>query len=187
VTEQGHEEDDEGYGRIKKGEGRKLVRLFPTFPVVIAVAGNDDTANPITLAMVHVFSFDPPLLGIGVNQGRHSYELLKAHPEFVVALPAHTQAKETLAAGSHSGRDGDKWHKVGLTKMPSQVVSTPSIRECPVNLECQVVDKFETGDHVWFVGEIVAHTVVQDYTPDDAMTYWGGKFRKPGDVVMLRR
>jgi len=66
-------------------------------------------------------------------------------------------------------------------------VRPPSVKECPVNLECRVVDEFETGDHTWFVGEIVAHNVEEGYTPEDAMTYWGGKFRKPGDVVLLRR
>jgi flavin reductase (DIM6/NTAB) family NADH-FMN oxidoreductase RutF len=168
-------------------DGRRLVRLFPTFPVVMAVAGEGRDSNPITLAMVHVFSFDPPLLGIGINPKRHSYDLIKELPEFVVALPRHTMAKETLDAGTYSGRDGDKWHKIGLHPIPSQVVRPPSIRECPVNLECKVVEEVETGDHTWFVGEIVAHNVEEGYVPDDAMTYWGGKFRKPGDVVYLRR
>jgi flavin reductase (DIM6/NTAB) family NADH-FMN oxidoreductase RutF len=172
---------------MDEANGRKLVRLFPTFPVAVAVVGEGDAANPITLAMVHVFSFDPPMIGIGINHGRHSFGLLKELPEFVVALPRHTQAREALVAGSRSGRDGSKWADVGFTKIPSKEVRPPSIRECPVNLECRVVSQFETGDHVWFVGLIVAHTVEEGYTPDDALTYWGGKFRKPGDVVMLRR
>jgi len=167
--------------------GRKLIRLFPTFPVVIAVAGEGDEANPITLAMVHVFSFDPPMVGIGINPGRHTHGLIKALREFVVALPRHTMAQETLETGTLSGRDGWKWPKVGLTPVPSQEVRPPSIKECPVNLECKVVHELETGDHTWFVGEIVAHNVEEGYAPDDAMTYWGGKFRKPGDVVYLRR
>lgn len=170
-----------------EANGRRLVRLFPTFPVAIAVVGEGDASNPVTLAMVHVFSFEPPMVGIGINQGRHSYDLLKELPEFVLALPRHTQATETLAAGSRSGRDGKKWPHVGLTPVPSKEVRPPSISECPVNLECRVVQEIETGDHVWFIGEIVAHTVEEGYAPDDAMTYWGGKFRKPGDVVLLRR
>jgi flavin reductase (DIM6/NTAB) family NADH-FMN oxidoreductase RutF len=177
-----------GYGRHASGlDSKRLIRLFPTFPVVIAVAGEGDRSNPVTLAMVHVFSFEPPMVGIGVNPKRHSFDLLKELPEFVVALPRHTQAKETLAAGSHSGRDGTKWPKVDLTPVESKVVKPPSIEECPVNLECRTVAELETGDHTWFVGEIVEHTVEMEYAPDDALTYWGGKFRKPGDVVMLRR
>jgi len=172
---------------VGDAEGRRIIRLFPTFPVVIVVAGEGDRANPITLAMAHVFSFDPPMVGIGINPGRHTHGLIKELPEFIVALPRHTMATETLAAGTLSGRDGWKWPKVDLTPIPSQVVRPPSVKECPVNLECRVVDEFETGDHTWFVGEIVAHNVEEGYTPEDAMTYWGGKFRKPGDVVLLRR
>jgi flavin reductase (DIM6/NTAB) family NADH-FMN oxidoreductase RutF len=179
--------EEEGYGRYGKSEARQVVRLLPTFPVVIAVVGKGNASNPITLAMVHVFSFHPPMIGIGINPGRHSFGLVKELPEFVVSLPRHTQAKETLMAGSRSGRDGRKWPEVGLTPIPSQEVEPPSIKECPVNLECRVVEELETGDHVWFVGEVVAHTVEHGYSPDDAMTYWGGKFRRPGDVVMLRR
>ncbi len=167
--------------------GDRIDRVFPTFPVVIAVVGEGERSNPITLAMVHVFSFKPPLFGVGISPKRHSHGLLKELPEFVIAIPGHTQARETLAAGSRSGRDGPKWPAVDLTPVPSKEVRPPSIKECPVNLECRVVTELETGDHTWFVGELVAHTIDEGYTPDLALTYWGGKFRKPGDIVLLRR
>lgn len=167
--------------------GRRIDRVFPAFPVAIVIVGEGERANPVTLAMVHVFSFEPTLIGIGVNPKRHSYGLLKEVPEFVVGLPRHTMAKETLDAGSFSGRDGDKWKVVGITPTPSKAVRPPSVTECPVNLECKVVKEVVTGDHTWFVGEVVAHTVEEGYTPEMALLYWGGKFRKPGDVVLLRR
>jgi flavin reductase (DIM6/NTAB) family NADH-FMN oxidoreductase RutF len=172
---------------MQDAHGRRIDRVFPAFPVAIVIVGEEERANPVTLAMVHVFSFEPTLIGIGVSPKRHSYGLLKEVPEFVVALPRHTMAKETLDAGSFSGRDGGKWQVVGITPMPSKVVRPPSVKECPVNLECRVVQKHVTGDHTWFVGEVVAHTVEEGYAPEMALLYWGGKFRKPGDVVLLRR
>jgi flavin reductase (DIM6/NTAB) family NADH-FMN oxidoreductase RutF len=167
--------------------GRRIDRVFPAFPVAIVVVGEGERSNPVTLAMVHVFSFEPTLIGIGLSPKRHSYGLLKDLPEFVIALPRFAQAKETLDTGSTSGRDGNKWKVVNLTPVPSKVVRPPSVKECPVNLECRVVQEFETGDHVWFVGEVVANRVDDGYAPDEALLYWGGKFRKPGDVVLLRR
>jgi len=167
--------------------GRRIDRVFPAFPVAIVVVGEGERSNPVTLAMVHVFSFDPMLIGIGLSPNRHSYALLKELPEFVVALPRYGQAKEALDAGSFSGRDGDKWRVVGLTPFPSKVVRPPGVAECPVNLECRVVQEHAAGDHTWFVGEVVANRVDEGYAPDEALLYWGGKFRKPGDVVLLRR
>ena len=53
------------------------IRTFPAFPVVLAVVGKEER-NIITLALVHVFSFNPPLIGVGIMPSRHSHELF--HP-----------------------------------------------------------------------------------------------------------
>lgn len=55
-----------------------------------------------------------------------------------------------------SGRDGiDKFKEFGLTTLPSKYVAPPIIAECPMNLECKVVDFHPVGDHDLFVGEVL--------------------------------
>ena len=44
----------------------------------------------------------------------------------------------------------------GLTPLPADEVRPPLIAECPVNLECQVLDVHTIGDHDLFLGQVVA-------------------------------
>jgi flavin reductase (DIM6/NTAB) family NADH-FMN oxidoreductase RutF len=60
------------------------------------------------------------------------------------------------AAGTISGRDLDKFARVGLTPIPALVVKPPRIAECPTHIECRVVDRLDTGDHTIFIGQVVA-------------------------------
>jgi flavin reductase (DIM6/NTAB) family NADH-FMN oxidoreductase RutF len=146
---------------------------FSGFPVVLAtVAGEKD--NIITLAMCHVFSFKPPLLGIGVAPKRFSYGLLKNSNDFAVNIPSKRLLKAVEICGSKSGRRVEKFQAAGLTREKADKISAPLIAECPVNIECVKVNEVEAGDHTWFVGEIVAARSEPDYDcKRDMLLYWG--------------
>jgi flavin reductase (DIM6/NTAB) family NADH-FMN oxidoreductase RutF len=155
---------------------------FSGFPVVLAtVSGERD--NVITLAMCHVFSFTPPLIGIGVGPKRYSHGLLKASKDFAVNVPSKAILKAVEVCGSRSGRRVDKFQAAGLTKEKAEKISAPLIAECPVNIECVKVKELETGDHTWFIGEIVAARADPSYDRNrDMLLYWGD-YRTVGDVV----
>ena len=74
----------------------------------------------------------------------------------MLAYPGRDLARATQYCGSHSGRDVDKFEHAGVTAQPGRRVAAPVIAECVANLECRVVDRFATGDHSIFVGEVVA-------------------------------
>src|SRR5512137_2393274 len=72
---------------------------FSGFPVVLAtVSGHKD--NIITLAMCHVFSIRPPLLGIGVAPKRFSHGLLKASKDFAINIPSKNLLKAVEICGA---------------------------------------------------------------------------------------
>jgi flavin reductase (DIM6/NTAB) family NADH-FMN oxidoreductase RutF len=155
---------------------------FSGFPVVLAtVSGEKD--NIITLAMCHVFSFKPPLLGIGVAPKRFSYGLLKNSKDFAVNIPSKSLLKAVEICGSKSGRRVEKFQAAGLTREKADKISAPLIAECPVNIECVKVNEVEAGDHTWFVGEIVAARAEPDYDcKRDMLLYWGD-YHTIGEIV----
>lgn len=154
---------------------------FSGFPVVLGtVSGEKD--NVITLAMCHMFSFKPPLVGIGVGHKRHSYGLLKASKDFAVNIPDKTMLRAVQICGSRSGRDVDKFAASGLTKEKAEKIASPLIAECPVNIECVKVKEVEAGDHTWFVGEIVAARGSAEYRRSDMILFWND-YRVIGDLV----
>ena len=163
----------------------KGMRMFPAFPIVLAVVGKEEH-NIITVSLVHVFSFNPPLVGIGISPCRYSHELLHRSQDFTVNIPSKEVIEEVLFCGEKSGRDVDKFNETGLTKKPSSKISAPSIEECLVSLECKKVQTFDTGDHTWFIGEVVCVHVVDDYDRERALLYWAGEFRTIGELIRGR-
>ena len=160
----------------------RALRLFPCFPCVLVTVEQ----NIITIGLVHIFSFNPPFLGIGIAPSRHSFGLLKRSREFVVNIPTREILPAVSYCGEHSGRNEDKFKATGLTAETPVKIKTPSISECPVKFECTVVQEVETGDHTWFIGEVVHVGMNENYKKEDAVLYWGGFYRLPGPVIGQR-
>jgi flavin reductase (DIM6/NTAB) family NADH-FMN oxidoreductase RutF len=56
--------------------------------------------------------------------------------------------------GSHSGRDEDKFSKLNIRTEEGIKVNAPLLADCPISIECKVVDSIVTGSHEMFVGKI---------------------------------
>jgi len=56
--------------------------------------------------------------------------------------------------GSHSKRDEDKLSNMNVKLSDGIKVNAPILDDCPVNIECTVVDSIVTGSHEMFVGKI---------------------------------
>ncbi len=155
---------------------------FSGFPVVLGtVTGEKD--NIITLAMCHVFSFKPPYLGVGIAPRRYSHGLFKSSKDFAINIPSKTMLKAVQVCGLKSGRTTDKFAASGLTKEKAEKIASPLIAECPVNIECVKVSEVETGDHTWFIGEIVAARADPSYNRDrDMLLYWG-QYHTIGEIL----
>lgn len=126
-------------------------------PVVLVGCGRIGTdANLITLAWTGVVCSEPPMLSISVRPERHSHALIRANQVFSVNLPSATQAAVVDWCGVRSGREVDKFSQTGLTPLAGPQTGAPLVAECPVCLECRVVDCRPLGSHDLFLAEIVA-------------------------------
>ncbi len=128
--------------------------LYP-LPAVLVTCGPEQP-NIITLAWVGTLCSDPPCVGIGVRPERFSHALIAQAGEFVVNLPSASQVDVVDYCGQVSGRDVDKWAACDLTPAPARKVETPLVAECPLALECRVVQRLTLGTHDLFVGEVLA-------------------------------
>jgi flavin reductase (DIM6/NTAB) family NADH-FMN oxidoreductase RutF len=143
-------------GKMPKKSMKPTSALLLT-PVVL-VTSQDEGARPniITLAWVGVVNSEPPMISIAVRPERHSYGIIKRTSEFVVNLPTTGILKEMDFCGVVSGSKLDKFSATKLTPMPAEKTKAPLIKECPVNLECQVKQVIPLGSHDLFLGEVVA-------------------------------
>jgi flavin reductase (DIM6/NTAB) family NADH-FMN oxidoreductase RutF len=156
---------------------------FPAFPVTLITVGD----NIIAIGLVHVFSFTPPMIGIGVHPRRYSHQLLKEIKDFGVNIPPIDLAEKVNICGSVSGKNLDKFKEAGLTQMKPKIIRSVLIEECPVNMECRVVKELSFGgSHDWFVGEVLVAHMEDAYDREKALTYWKKEYRQMGDLILQR-
>lgn len=165
--------------------------LAPVPPAMVTV-GDYDNANIITIAWTGILASQPPKTYISVRPSRYSYGILKEHPEFVINLPSVSLAKEVDYVGIYTGKKVDKWEKCGLTKQKSDKVSTPTIAECPVALECRVTEVLSMGSHDVFMADIVGVSCHESIFDDegkmhferaDLLAYSHGEYYSLGEIV----
>ncbi len=142
--------------------------LAPVPPVMVS-CGSGESANIITIAWTGVINTHPPRVSISVRPTRHSYGLIKESGEFVINLTPASLVRAADYCGIYTGAKVNKFEKTGLTPSPAQVVACPIIEECPLALECRVIDILPQGTHDLFLAEVVAVDV------DEALLDENGK------------
>lgn len=140
--------------------------LYPLPVVMVSLADGNGKNNIITIAWAGTVCTNPPMVSISVRPERYSYGLLKETGEFVINLTTRELAYATDYCGVKSGREVDKFRKLGLTPVPGSSVAAPMIGESPVNLECRVRQVLSLGSHDMFLAEVVAVHAEQRYMDD---------------------
>ena len=140
---------------MKKKEAVKRTCLRPTPSVIVSMRDENGKNNALTIGYCCNCSFDPPMLAIAINPARYSYHIINQTRCFVVNLT--TKENESLIEymGTVSGRDVDKFKEMKVETEEAINIDAPLIKECPVNIECLVVDSIHTGSHVLFIAKVL--------------------------------
>ena len=128
----------------------------PAPSLLVSCGDGKGKTNIIAIGWMGTLVSEPPAVAIGVRPGRYSCPLIEETGEFVINVPTRQMLPEIDYCGTVSGRRADKFKELGLTSAPATKVRVPLIQECPINMECTVVERLRIGTHVIFVGEVVA-------------------------------
>ena len=152
------------------------LKHLPIRPVYLLSVGHKRKKNIIAIGMFAPFSGKPALVGVGIAPSRYSYELIRQSREYVVNAVDKSLIEAVRICGKKSGRDVDKFKLAKLTPEKGAKVSAPIIKESPVSIECKVVKEVEAGDHVWFIGKVLASHVREGYDWNDGLLFkWIGE------------
>ena len=157
----------------------EISTLIPCMVVLVTCQGVDGKPNVSTISEGGVMCNHPPMIGISVARPHLSYRQIRETGEFVVNVPSESMLRETDVCGCISGRKKDKFELTGLTLIPSLVVKVPSIKECPVNIECKVKHILNMGTEDLFIGEVVANVADEEILKPGAETAGHIAFNKP--------
>ena len=125
-------------------------------PALIATCGREPAEwNMLTVAWTGTVCTNPPKCYISVRPDRYSHDIIERNMEFTLCLTTEAMARATDWVGVRSGRDGDKFKATGLTPLPGEAVSSPSLAESPLCIECRVRSVQRLGSHDMFLAEVV--------------------------------
>ncbi len=139
---------------MSKKEANNKSCLQPVPKVLVSCRGLDGENNALAVAYCCNCSFDPPMVMVGIVPSRYSYKMIKESGSFVVNLVSKENKEVFDYLGSHSKRDEDKLAKMNVKLSDGVKVNAPILDDCPVNIECSIVDSIVTGSHEMFVGKI---------------------------------
>ena len=139
---------------MEKREASKINSLQPSPKVLVSCRGLDGEENALAVAYCGNCSFDPPMLMVGIVPSRYSYKMIKESGCFVVNIVDKDYEQVFNYLGSVSKKDEDKLEKMNVKRANGTVVNAPILTDCPVNIECTIVDSIVTGSHEMFIGKV---------------------------------
>ncbi len=149
-------------------------RLLLGGPVVLVTTTWRGRPNVMPLSWHMPLSSDPPLLGIAVEQSRHTAEMISHSQEFALNFPKRPYVHHVQYLGGLRGESVDKFEATQWETFSPTRITSPLLAECAGWIECQVVEVTPVGDHVLFIAEVVAVRIdPESYDEDDRQWRFG--------------
>ena len=98
----------------------------------------------------------PPMMAIAVAHKRYTAEAIRHSKCFTIVFPASDAADEAIFFGTKSGRDTDKLAKLSTPAAPTKKIDSVILTDAVANFECTLESETNAGDHIIFVGKVVA-------------------------------
>jgi Conserved protein/domain typically associated with flavoprotein oxygenases, DIM6/NTAB family len=142
--------------------------FFIPMPVVLVGTQVNGRANFMAVGWCARVNGNPPMIACGISNIHATPSGITAAKTFSVNLPSSALLVKTDYCGIVSGKTVDK---SGVFEVFYGTTKTaPMIRECPVTLECTLVQAVALPSHTLFIGEIAGawadNSAVTGTTPD---------------------
>lgn len=160
MTTQKQEEKKSPAIRQKQNKGTEKVSVGPKAYIMpkpaLVVGSYDENGKPniMTAAWAGICNSSPLSLAVSIRPSRKTYENIMASKSFTVNVPSVQYVAEMDYVGQISGHNEDKFTKLGLTPIKSELVNAPYIKEFPVAIECELIKTVDLGSHTQFIGKI---------------------------------
>ena len=132
---------------------RKLGAKNCLYPMPTTLVGAMVEGKPTFITIAHVGIMDLGSVSLGMNKIHYTNAGIKESGTFSVNIPTVEMVKETDYCGLVSGKNVDK--AALFEVFYGNLKTAPMIEECPVNMECRLVQTVDFPRHDIFIGEIV--------------------------------
>ncbi|MBN1948854.1 MAG: flavin reductase family protein [Candidatus Cloacimonetes bacterium] len=150
----------------KKLGAKSVIYPIPTVLVGTEVAGK---ANYTLTGDCGIMGLQPALVYIALHESSYTSEGIRRNNSFSLNFPTSKMMQIADYCGIHSGREVDK--SLLFDIFYGELGNVPLIEECPVNLECRVLQNIVIQQRHIYIAE-----VVQTYVKDDLVINRDGHF-----------
>ncbi len=137
--------------------------VYP-MPMTVVGAMVDGKPNYLAVAWVCRVNLNPPMIGVALNKRHHTNKGIRTHKEFSDNIPGVDLIKPVDYAGLVSGDKVDK-SKV-FESFQGKLQNAPMVRDCPLCMECKVINAVDLPADEFFIGEIVGVYTEERYLTD---------------------
>lgn len=139
--------------------------LYPN-PIVLVGANVNEKTNYLNVSYCGIVNRIPAMVSISLNREHYTCHGIKQNKSFSVNIPSLDMLEATDYCGIVSGKDVDK-SKIFNT-FYGELKNAPMIEECPINMECKVVQELDLGGtNIIIIGEIVQSYSEEKYLNDN--------------------
>jgi len=149
--------------------------LLSPLPIVLVGAMVDGKPNYLVIGYICPFDFGRYIF-FSLYKKRYTGIGIRENGTFSVNVPSENLLAEVNICGSKSGRDYDK--SALFDTFFGELETAPMIRECPINIECEVTEILDYDRNEGIIGK-----VIQSYVEPECLS--GGKLdmRKVHPIV----
>ena len=121
-------------------------------PIALAsTVDKDGNVNLSPFSFFNMFSSNPPVVifsparRVRDNTTKHTLENVLEVPEVVIGIVNYKIVQQISLSSTEYGKHVNEFVKAGLTMKDADLVQPKLIEECPVNLECKVLEVKHLG------------------------------------------
>lgn len=133
-----------------------IVKKYPEQLIVTIAKDKNGKANPVTMGWTMITSGSPAMLACSMHQGHYTVTCVRHSKGFTIAFPSAEMADAVLFFGTHTGWDTDKFAEFKCPHTPATKIDSVLLTDAVANFECELEKECVTGDHIIFVGRVVA-------------------------------
>ena len=156
-----------------------LGSIIPAYPMPVSLVGAhvDSKPNFLAVAWFTMVSYNPPRIAIALGKGHYTNPGIKENKAFSLCLPSEDMVEITDYCGIVSGKQTDKSEIFDL--FYGELKTAPMIQNCPLNMECKLIEIVECSLNEIFIGEILAV-----YTDESFLTDGKVDFKKMKPLIL---
>lgn len=132
--------------------------------IVLVTSRHESKDNIITIGWHTRVSSNPELYAFALSKRRHSYGMIKDSRCFAVNFVPPEAEDDAEYCGTNSGRNVDKFEKLGIVKDECEKIDCPTIRGAAAIMECKLIHEidFKNSSYVLFIGEVVSKKLIKE-------------------------